>query len=272
MVKAAGEGDFCNAVGGTAQEIAADLQAVSVEKGDGRLPHIPTEDRAAFAAAHISCCGNVVQCELLRVMTINIGNHFSLGGEIAGFFSGSGGMLWGQKRKRVCKQADQQPDHFQFPAGSLFAVKRCGSFQDICTFIPVRCAGGNMEIVCRTVFQEGLQIFLGQAPVLGDQIRMEKNADKMAVVFPPDGIAVVHLAGRHHQAVAGAECDALSVDVVIHGSLEDMDPLQVIVPVAERPSVRITGQMGGSDIEGNTRPVVVYDFRISFHNRCLYHV
>ena len=30
MVKAAGEGDFSNAVGGTAQEIAADLQAVSV--------------------------------------------------------------------------------------------------------------------------------------------------------------------------------------------------------------------------------------------------
>lgn len=149
MVKAAGEGDLCDAVGGTAQEIAADLQAVSVEKGDGRLPHIPTEDRAAFAAAHISCCGNVVQCELLRVMTINIGNHFSLGGEIAGFFSGSGGMLWGQKRKRVCKQADQQTDHFQFPAGSLFAVKRCGSFQDICTFIPVRCAGVKLPAVYR---------------------------------------------------------------------------------------------------------------------------
>lgn len=88
MVKAAGEGDFCDAVGGTAQEIA-------------------------------------------------------------GFFSGSGGMLWGQKRKRVCKQADQQPDHFQFPAGSLFAVKCCGSFQDICTFIPVRCAGVKLPAVYR---------------------------------------------------------------------------------------------------------------------------
>ena len=177
MVKAAGEGDFCDAVGGTAQEIAADLQAVSVEKGDGCLLHIPAEDRAAFAAAHISCCGNVVQCELLRVMTVNIGNHFSLGGEIAGFFSGSGGMLWSQKRKRVCKQTDQQPDHFQFPAGRLCAVKCRGSFQDICTFVSVRCVGGNKEIVCRTVFQEGLQIFLGQAPVLGDQIRVEKGAD-----------------------------------------------------------------------------------------------
>ena len=151
-------------------------------------------------------------------------------------------------------------------------MQRRDGFQDVGKFVPVRRTGGNVKIVGWTVPKEGLQVFPGQDSVLGDQIRMKKNADKQAVLIPADRIAIVHLTGRHHQAVACAEHNALTVNVIIHGSLEDMNPLQIVMPVAERPSVRIAGQPGGSDIEGNSRTIVVNDFRISFHNSCLYHI
>lgn len=78
-MKATGESNLSDAVGGAAQQVVADLQSVGVEKRDGGLLHIAAENRAAFASAHISGGSDVVQRKFFRVMAVNIGNHVLLG-------------------------------------------------------------------------------------------------------------------------------------------------------------------------------------------------
>lgn len=78
MVEAAGGSDIGDAVRGVTQKCTAYLHAVSIQIGDRRLLHVRFEHLTAFASSDISCCGNILQLNILRIVCRDICNHFFL--------------------------------------------------------------------------------------------------------------------------------------------------------------------------------------------------
>ena len=55
------------------------------------------------------------------------------------------------------------------------------------------------------------------------------------------------------------------INPVIHRTVENVDPFNIIMPVAESPSVRIAGQAGRIDVQGDPGFVIWDDLREIFH-------
>ena len=70
---------------------------------------------------------------------------------------------------------------------------------------------------------------------------MDENAEKGTVLLV-DGGAVMHLPRVDHDPVMFFQYQILSIDIIIHLTIDNLDKFQVIVPVAQCLPVRIPGQ------------------------------
>ena len=240
--------------------MAADLQAVMIEKINGRLSKVPAKNRTAFTPPHISCPGNIIQGKFFFIVLADIGNHGSLHRQVRTCFFPV--LSWDRSRKDALLFQDmspelaQDPNDLQLISGFALLLQLGDAGKRGADFPAEGIFRREVQVLQSRIFQHRKDIFVIEQRIFRDQVGWEDCTRKEAFLFVC-GKSIVHLPGVYHQAVLLFQVDPFPADEKIHLPFQDIDPLQISVPVAQGAHLRIAGEIALMDIQRNSQTVVM---------------